>query len=182
MWQRTLSNTNPMVKMVKATKEHAGLIAEIGRKSFLESHGNSAAAKDIDSFILKTYTKENISKEFENPMVYYTIILFDDKVAGFSKIELGHPNENIGDPNITKLDRLYLLKEYYGQKLGSQLVDYTIGISKKQNQKGIWLAVWVKNQRAMGFYKRTGFEIVGKHDFKISETHSNPNHIMYLKY
>ncbi|WP_245949264.1 GNAT family N-acetyltransferase [Lutibacter citreus] len=171
-----------MIKIVKANIEDSELIAEIGKKSFLESHGNSASTEDINSFISKTYNKENISKEFKNTKIKYHIIHFNDKVAGFSKIELSTSNKDINELNVTKLDRLYLLKEFYGQRLGSSLFDFNIQLSKKQNQKGIWLAVWVENKRAINFYTKLGFKIAGKYNFKISETRSNPNHIMYLKY
>jgi ribosomal protein S18 acetylase RimI-like enzyme len=171
-----------MIQIIKATIEHSELIAEIGKQSFLESHGNSASTDDINRYILKTYNKTAICKEFENPKVQYHIIYFNYKVAGFSKIELNTSNKDIHDLNVTKLDRLYLLKEYYGQKLGSKLFDFNIQLSKKHAQKGIWLAVWLENQRAINFYTKKKFKIVGEYNFKISETHSNPNHIMYLKY
>ena len=171
-----------MIQIIKATIEHSELIAEIGKQSFLESHGNSASMEDVNHFIIKTYNKKAICKEFENPKVRYHIIYFKDKVVGFSKIELNTSNKDITDLIVTKLDRLYLLNEYYGQKLGSKLFDFNIQLSKKYNQKGIWLAVWVENQRAINFYTKKGFKIVGEYNFKISGTHSNPNHIMYLKY
>lgn len=171
-----------MIRIVRAHKEQAELIAEIGRLSFLESHGNSASVEDVDHFILKTYTKEKISNEFENKNVQYHLLYFEGTVVGFSKITLNSSNKDIPNLNITKLDRLYLLKEFYGKNLGSKLIDFNIELSKKHNQNGIWLAVWVKNQRAIKFYSKIGFKIVGKYNFKISETHSNPNHIMFLHY
>jgi ribosomal protein S18 acetylase RimI-like enzyme len=171
-----------MIQIIKATIEHSELIAELGKQSFLESHGHCASMEDVNSFISKTYHKKAIFKEFENPKVQYHIIYFNYKVAGFSKIELNTANKNINDLNVTKLDRLYLLKEYYSQNLGSKLFDFNIQLSKKYNQKGIWLAVWVENQRAIKFYNLKGFKIVGEYNFKISETHANPNHIMYLNY
>ena len=171
-----------MIQIIKANIEHSELIAKIGKQSFLESHGNSASTDDINRFILKTYNKKAICKEFENPKIQYHIIYFNYKVAGFSKIELNTSNKDINDLNVTKLDRLYLLKKYYGQKLGSKLFDFNIQLSKKHAQKGIWLAVWLENQRAINFYTKKKFKIVGEYNFKISETHSNPNHIMYLKY
>lgn len=171
-----------MIKIVKASIEHSELIAEIGKKAFLESHGNSASAEDVNSFISKTFNKKNISKEFKNTKTKYHIIYFNDKIAGFSKIELSTSSRNINDLDITKLDRLYLLKEFYGKRLGLKLLDFNILLSKKNNQKGIWLAVWIENQRAINFYTKIGFKIVGKYNFKISETHSNPNHIMFLNY
>lgn len=171
-----------MIKIVKASIDHAELIADIGKKSFSESHGHSASKEDITNFIIKTYNKASIAKEFKNTKTQYHIIYVDDKVAGFSKIELNSPNKDIDSLNITKLDRIYLLKEFYGQKLGAKLLDFNIQLSKNKDQKGIWLAVWVENQRALNFYTKIGFKTVGAYSFKISETKSNPNHIMFLKY
>lgn len=39
-----------------------------------------------------------------------------------------------------------------------------------------------KNHRAVNFYLKTGFQITGSYDFKLSDTHSNPNHRMLLLY
>jgi len=103
-------------------------------------------------------------------------------LAGYSKITLNTPNKNIISENVTYLSRLYLLEEFYGLDLGKELFSFNIKFSKKQQQNGIWLAVWVENYRAISFYKKMGFTIVGSHDYKISETHSNPNHIMYLPF
>jgi ribosomal protein S18 acetylase RimI-like enzyme len=171
-----------MIKIVKVGVEYAELIANIGEKAFLESHGHSASIEDVNRFISKTYNKTSISKEFENTKVQYHLIYLNDKVAGYSKIELNSSNKDINAVNVTKLDRLYLLKEFYGQKLGAKLLDFNIQLSKKNTQKGIWLAVWTENQTAINFYTKTGFKIVGKYNFKISETRSNPNHIMFLKF
>mgnify|MGYP000515969351 CR=1 FL=1 len=55
-------------------------------------------------------------------------------------------------------------------------------LCKENKQAGIWLAVWVENQKGISFYKKMGFKKVGDFNFKISETHSNPNHILYLEF
>ena len=66
--------------------------------------------------------------------------------------------------------------------LNKELFKFNMEFAKQNNQKGIWLAVWIENKRAINFYLKMGFKKVGKFDFKISETHSNPNHILYLKF
>ena len=80
------------------------------------------------------------------------------------------------------MSRLYLLKDFYGQNLGKILFDFNIEFSKQYNQTGIWLAVWIENDKAIKFYTKMGFTIVGSYDFRISATHTNPNHILYLEY
>ncbi|QXP59967.1 GNAT family N-acetyltransferase [Olleya sp. HaHaR_3_96] len=171
-----------MVEIIQANTEHSDLIAKLAQQTFSESHGHSASKEDINNFILRNYNTEVIRKELENKQVDYHLIYFNKTIAGFSKIELQCPNINISEKNITKLDRIYLLEAFQGKQLGVKLVDFNIALSKKQHQNGIWLVVWTENQKAINFYSKMGFEIAGAYDFKISETHTNPNHVMYLKY
>ncbi len=171
-----------MVEIIKANATDSDVIVALGKQTFLESHGHSASKENIEDYITKTYHKDVILKEFENNNVHYHLIYNDGVIAGFSKIELYTTNKNIAGSSITKLDRIYLLKSFHGKKLGKELFNFNIKLSKSNKQNGIWLAVWVENKKAVDFYMKQGFKIVGEFDFKISETHSNPNYILYLEY
>jgi ribosomal protein S18 acetylase RimI-like enzyme len=171
-----------MHKIVKATLKDALLLSEISVRSFLPAHGHSASKEDIDNYMSENFSEENFIKELTDIKNQYFLIYYDDKIAGFSKIILNSENKNISNKSSTLMSRLYLLEEFYGFNLGKELFNFNLNFSKKNNQKGIWLAVWIENKRAINFYKKMGFVKVGKFDFKISETHSNPNHIMYLKF
>lgn len=178
----TTGITTTMVSIRKATPADAAIIAEIGKQSFIESHGSSAATADIDEYVAKKYTVPVVAEQLADAGNIIHLIYYDGRVAGYSKINLNTGNEHIAEQNITCLDRLYLLKEFYDLKLGAQLFEYNVAISNQAGQKGIWLYTWVGNTRAISFYARAGFKVIGKTDFKISETHANPNHVMYLEY
>lgn len=171
-----------MIKILKATSKNAKLLSQISVESFLPAHGHSAPKDDINKYISKHFTEKIFEKELENPVNAYYLIYYKNKIAGYSKIVFNSPNNHIKAQNITKMERLYLLKEFYGLNLGSALFHFTMDVSKQHRQEGIWLAVWTENERAIGFYKKMAFQIVGSYNFKISETHYNPNHILYLKY
>lgn len=171
-----------MIKIVRATIKDCDLLIKLSEQTFWESHGNSASKDDIETFINKTYSIDNFLKELMNSINCYHILYFNNEVAGYSKIVFNSPNINVNNQNITKLDRLYLLKKFYGNNLGEKLLNFNIELSKLNNNVGIWLAVWVENERAIHFYNKTGFNIVGSYSFQISDTHSNPNHIMFKLY
>lgn len=171
-----------MITIQKATIDNAAAIAEIGGVSFLESHGHSASGADIDLYVSRKYTLNAVREELENPGHIYHLIYFRGQAAGYSKIVLDATNDHIPAQNVTTLDRLYLLKDFYDLKLGAALLEFNINISRQANQAGMWLHTWVENKRAVAFYHKAGFKIIGKADFKISDTHSNPNHVMYLEY
>lgn len=171
-----------MIKIVKATVKDTQLLSKIGKTTFFASHGHSAPKEDIDTYIAKTFNENNCYKELENPSNFYFLLYVDDKIAGFTKIVLDAEIACITSKNNTLLSKLYLLEEFYGLNLGQKLFNFNVNLSKQHQQKGIWLAVWVENKRALSFYKKMGFLKVGHYNFKISETHTNPNHILYLAF
>ncbi|MBC7830133.1 MAG: GNAT family N-acetyltransferase [Chitinophagaceae bacterium] len=171
-----------MTFIVKADEGDFQLLADIGKRSYIESHGSSAAAQDINMYVAEKYNNEEVKKELADHENIYHIISYDKKPAGYSKIIFDSPYSNIQFKDVTKLERLYLLKEFYSLKLGFELLEFNIELSKQNNQSGMWLFVWKENHRAVNFYKKYGFEIIGSYDFPITEAHSNPNHQMLLKY
>ena len=166
----------------KATEASCDLLAEIGKISFIESHGSSAPLKDIDRYIIGKYTREILKAELDDAKNIFHLLYYNKQIAGYSKIILNEGISNLNTKNITKLDRLFLLKEFYDLKLGLELLQFNIELSKKNNQAGMWLFAWKENYRAVRFYEKNGFEVIGSHDFVLSETHSNPNYQMFLRY
>jgi diamine N-acetyltransferase len=171
-----------MVSINRATAEDAALLAGIGRISFIESHGTSAAPHEINKYITDAYNGEKLTQELLEPKNLYYIVYHDKRPAGFSKIILNDPHQQMIQKNITKLERIYLLKEFYGLNLGLKLLELNLEISRSSNQGGMWLLVWQENQRAISFYEKSGFKKIGHDYYKLTETHSNPNYIMFLEY
>ena len=171
-----------MTEIIKGNTAHCKLLTQIGIETFMEPHGKSASKADVDAYINNTFNEKVFYTELSNPENIYHLIYHENKIAGYSKIILNTPNINITDQNVTKLERLYLLKAYYGKNLAQELFNFNIQLSKKNNQKGVWLTVWIENHRAINFYKKIGFKIVGNSDFVVSDTHTNPQHVMYLEY
>ncbi len=171
-----------MTSIARAGEKDAALISEIATLTFIESHGHSGKPEDINSYITEKYSTGIFKEELNDKNNVYHLIYHEKRPAGYSKIIYNTPYANSPLKNITKLERLYLFKEFYSLKLGLELFQFNIALSKKNNQLGIWLFVWKENHRAVNFYKKNGFTTIGSYDFKISETHSNPNHQMFLKF
>ena len=54
-------------------------------------------------------------------------------------------------------------------KIGFGLQDLLLKKAKELNFKKIWLSVLNSNERAINFYKKTGFEKIGNNDFQIGK-------------
>lgn len=171
-----------MAKIIKATEENVQSLADLARTTFIESHGSSAAPDEINRYISLKYNSEVLKKELSEPWNIYHLIFHDEVPVGFSKIILDQPHPGIAHKNVTKLERLYLLSKFYGMNHGVELFNFNLHLSRTNKQAGMWLFVWKENHRAIAFYKKVGFNIIGSGNFRITETHSNPNHLMFLEY
>lgn len=169
-----------MISILKAEEHDAELLSEIAAQSFLESHGNAAEPEDLNTYIADKYNEAVLKEELRDPANIYHILYYDGRAAGYSNIVFNSPYPGSEKVNLTKLDRIYLLQDFYHLKLGRQLLDFNIELAKQNGQAGMWLYTWIENARAIGFYIKNGFVINGSYDFRVSERKSNPNHRMLL--
>jgi len=171
-----------MITIQKIEPNEVELLLKVAKASFIASHGMSAKPEEIQAYISEKYTIKQFEEELKNCLNHYFFIRYNDEIAGFSKLVFNHSFSEKEISQISKLERLYLLEKYYDLKLGFQLFAFNVELAKKNHQKGIWLYVWTENYRALKFYEKAGFKIIGKHDFKISENHSNPNYQLFLSF
>jgi ribosomal protein S18 acetylase RimI-like enzyme len=169
-----------MISIIKATEKDYAPIVSIGKVSVADAHRDSCSAEDLNEFLEKNYNNDSIKAELNNTKNIYHILNYNGNSVGFSKINLNAKHPNVADENVTKLDRIYLLKEFYGLKLGLELLNFNITLAKSNNQSGMWLYTWVGNNRAVNFYLKAGFKIIGSHKFYVTETKYNLNHQMFL--
>lgn len=169
-----------MISIRKAEQADCEMISSIGKVSVVESHMGSNPIEILNEYAEKYYNPGEIKKELSEPANHYYIISYNEKKAGFSKIvfNAGHPG--IVQKNVAKLDRIYLSKEYQGLKLGLQLLQFNMELAKKNQQSGLWLYTWIGNKKAVDFYTRAGFKIIGRHDFHVTESYYDPSHQMLL--
>ena len=171
-----------MISVIKATERDYNSIVSIGKISIAESHRGSCSAEDMNEFLERNYNSDAIKEELNDIKNIYYLVNYNDKPAGFSKIILNAKHPNIAAENVTKLDRIYLLREFYGLKLGLELLNFNIELSRNNDQSGMWLYTWIGNNRAIDFYLKAGFTNIGSHKFYVNETHYDLCHQLFLNF
>ena len=177
-----MNKRDTKITIVRAKLEDAELLAYLGRKTFYDSQYNCAPDDDVSYFLDMTYSKKKFTTALQDTHNIYHLVYYNNEIAGFSNIVCNCANPHVTEQKITKLDRLYLLEEFQGKKIGNTLFDFNLNLSKEAGDKGVWLVVWDGNYKAIDFYEKRGFNEVGKYDFVISKTHTNSIPTMYLKY
>lgn len=171
-----------MISIIKATVQDCHSIGSIGKISVVESHRGSCSDEDMHEFLERNYNNDAIKEDLQDIHNLYYLIQYNDKTVGFSKIVLNAKHPNIRAANVTLLDRIYILKEFYGLKLGLELLNFNISLAKDNDQSGMWLYAWIGNTRAVNFYRKAGFTIIGSHKYYVTETHYDESHQMFLNF
>jgi ribosomal protein S18 acetylase RimI-like enzyme len=171
-----------MITIVPATIQETKILIDIGRQTLIESHGHSAAPCVMQTYLGEKFTESALHEELSDTKNIFHIINYNNQAAGYSKIIYSQSTEQVTQKNITRMERLYLLQEYYNLRLGQQLLQYNIDISKQQGEQGMWLYVWKENERALRFYSKAGFQIIGDGWFRLTGEYANPSWKMFLQY
>ncbi len=171
-----------MVMLRKLTPADAVLLSKIGGASLLESHGHSAPGDTMQRYVDKSFDGEACRQELSDERNIFWAVFYNGEAAGYFKIISAIPHPMVPLQPVTKLERIYLLKKFYGLKLGQLLLRKAVELSKAAGDKGIWLDVWKKNDRALRFYQKEGFVAVGESQFVVTETHTNPIWVLLLPY
>jgi ribosomal protein S18 acetylase RimI-like enzyme len=90
-------------------------------------------------------------------------------VVGYVKIRDERVPLSLGNTNALEIARLYAMNNQIGKGVGSFLMQACIDAATEKSKEWLWLGVWEKNQRAIEFYTRWGFEKFDETDFLLGD-------------
>ena len=73
-------------------------------------------------------------------------------------------------PGDLEVKRIYLLQRFHGTGTGRALMDTALGAARELGAGRVLLGVYGKNARAIAFYTRAGFRVVGERRFQVGHT------------
>lgn len=116
-----------------------------------------------------TFSVEKIEKGIAKPNNVFWIAFANRQPVGYAKLKLNSKSEFINSTNICQLQKIYVLKDFLSIKIGLELQNLLLKKAHELKFKEIWLSVLNSNKRAINFYKKSGFEKIGNHDFQIGK-------------
>ena len=148
-----------------ATHEDAVLIADISQQTFSETFGADNKKEDMDKFLNEQFTKGKLMLEVGTPENIFLLALLEDEVAGYVKLRESKKPLMLSNMNAMEIARIYSMTNMIGKGVGKALMQASIDLAKEKGKEVIWLGVWEKNQRAIDFYIKWGFEKFDETDF-----------------
>lgn len=154
----------------------AQAIATQGKAAFLEAFQHLYAAHEIDGYFAKTYGPGVQDQELHDPEC--RLFLAEDELGLLGHLKLGPctPSMTSGEPS-AEIKRFYLLARAHGSGVARALLMQAVEAARTQAAQSLYLSCWTGSDRALRFYQREGFAIVGRHNFPIG-TRIDEDYIM----
>lgn len=157
------------IKIRKITTADIIELQNIGKLTFAETFSSQNSEANMKEYLENGFSKEKLTAELTDPNAEFYFAELDGKTIGYLKINVGQSQTEIKDKNALEIERIYVLKEFHGKKVGQILYDKAIELAKDKNVEYVWLGVWEQNPRAIRFYEKNGFEAFDKHVFKLGD-------------
>lgn len=157
-----------VIRFQRAGLEDVLTLQRISIQTFLDAYAESNSAENMARYIDESFSELRLTEELsEKNSEFY--LAHADHIIGYIKVNLNEAQTDRHDPGAMELERIYVLKEYYGKGIGNQLMALAISTARAHGIERMWLGVWEDNPRALRFYAKHGFTAFGRHIFKLGD-------------
>lgn len=155
------------INIQKVTINDINELQKIGRQTFYETFSGDNSEEDMRKYLDENFSSEKLTAELNNKDSEFYFAVLDNAVIGYLKLNFGASQTELKDNKALEIERIYVPKEYHGQKVGQLLYEKAIQVARQKEVKYVWLGVWEENFRALSFYKKNGFVEFDKHIFRL---------------
>lgn len=149
----------------KAVAADAELLADLGAEAFSAAFAPANDPQDMAQYIESSFSPEIQAAELADPASTFLIAEVEREVVGYARLLLGEAPAAVGGTRQIEIVRIYAHPAWIGRGVGSRLMQACLAIAEELDCDTLWLGVWRKNKRAIGFYRTWGFEQVGTQSF-----------------
>ena len=151
----------------KASIEDVVKLQIIGRQTFYETFAERNTEENMRKYLDEVFSIDRLTTELNNPESEFYFAVFENQVIGYLKINTGNAQTELQDKSALEIERIYVLKEYQGKKIGQLLYETALQIAVRAKAEYLWLGVWEENHKAKNFYIKNGFIDFDRHIFRL---------------
>ncbi|KGE13445.1 GNAT family N-acetyltransferase [Sphingobacterium deserti] len=157
------------IEITRVTEKEVPQLQQIARNTFYQTFADSNTEDNMQDYLENGFSIDKIIAELNNENSAFYFAKLGEEVIGYLKLNFGQSQTELKDEKAVEIERIYVLNEYHGKKVGQMLYEKAIEIARRQQATYVWLGVWEENPRAISFYKKNGFVEFDKHIFKLGD-------------
>ena len=141
----------------------------LATRTFIDSFAKDNSPDDMQSYIDKSFSEYQVKKELNNENSFFFFVIKQNNPVGYLKLNIKDAQSENKLENSVEIERIYVDASLQGQGVGQYLYQKAVDFSQSRNADYLWLGVWERNEGAIRFYKRLGFEPFDTHSFYLGK-------------
>ncbi len=155
------------VRIRRATAADEALLADLGTETFHDTFAAENTPEDMAQYLERAFGAGRQAEELADPAAAFLIAQVDDAPVGYARIRWGTTRAVVPGTRLLEIVRLYVRRPWIGRGVGAAMMSACVAEARLSNCDVVWLAVWERNLRALAFYEKWGFTIVGQQVFQL---------------
>lgn len=160
-----MDTANTRIRELLSTE--VSVLSDFAALTFRETYADFNTEEDMQNYISGYFTPAAISDDLQDPHKQYFVAERNGAITGYCLLDTSRKPDITLTGSCIEISRIYVARKWQGEKMGAALMQFCIDYAGAHNFKNIWLGVWQKNEKAISFYKKGGFEIRGSIDFTL---------------
>jgi ribosomal protein S18 acetylase RimI-like enzyme len=146
------------------TIEDTAAIQKVLFNTWVASYADFIPMKDIQWYFNNYYSDVNFARINDDPLTWNFVAEVKEFVVGYARGKIN------AEQNRFYLESLYVLPEFQGKGIGTDLLKI-VEEKALANQHGtIWLGVMVQNLPSLEWYRKLGFQDTEESPFQMGKT------------
>jgi ribosomal protein S18 acetylase RimI-like enzyme len=162
----------------RATGADAEPLAELALRSFMDAFAAQNQPDDVAAYTSRVYGPAQQAAEIANPDIVTLVGEVDGRMAAYAQVRWIPPGPGVVGTEPVEIMRFYVDRPWHGRGIAQRMMDAVLRTAREEGARTAWLAVWEHNPRAMAFYARRGFRVVGAQDFWLGSDRQNDKVMM----
>ena len=155
-------------KLRRAGPEDADAMSVVGTATFLESYAGRIDGGALVRHCIEKQSRDAYARALGDPDQALWLAEQDPGRAPVGYLHVTEPDLPIETrPGDIEIKRIYVLETLQRQGLGRELLNAAAQYAREQKARRLLLGVYKKNEPALAFYDRVGFERVGERSFDV---------------
>ena len=161
----------------QAASADAALLAELGAQTFRDSFAKDNTLEDMAAYLAASFSPAKQAAELAAPGSLFLIAEVEGSPAGYARLKQGPAPACVSGAHPVEIVRFYACQKWIGKGIGPALMQACLEKAAELGCDTIWLDVWERNSRAIAFYQKRNFLVVGTQSFQLG---SNLQHDLIM--
>ena len=147
----------------------AASLAAIAERTFRETFAADNSAENINLHCAQKFSAQIQGEEISDPQLVTLLAEIAGELVGFAQLRLAHATTCVKGDRPAELHRIYVSSKWHGRGVANELMRAVYAAAARAGSDCVWLGVWERNLKAIAFYRKCGFSVVGDHVFMLGQ-------------